>query len=117
MSGSLIVSKRVVLSVKLHPEAEEELFQDAAWYDDQRSSLGDAFLQEVYRWFDIISGAPQVWPLWPGIPGEVSPPIQRVVADRFPYKIAYQELADHVLVVAVAHSSREPLYWAARITQ
>jgi hypothetical protein len=41
-----------VLSVKLHPEAEEELFQDAAWYDDQRSGLGDAFLEEVYRWFD-----------------------------------------------------------------
>ncbi len=73
-----------MLNVKLHPEAEEELFQHAAWYDDQRSGLGDAFLEEVYRWLDIISEAPQTWPLWPGIPGEVSPPIQRVVADRFP---------------------------------
>ena len=106
-----------MVSLKLHPEAEEELFHDAAWYDDQQRGLGDDFLAEIYRWFDIISEAPHVWPSWPGIPADVSPPVQRVVTDRFPYKVAYQELPAYVLVLAVAHSSREPLYWAHRLAQ
>jgi hypothetical protein len=35
--------------LRLHPEAEEELFRDAAWYDDRRDGLGDEFLDDVYR--------------------------------------------------------------------
>jgi hypothetical protein len=37
------------MRLKIHPDAEEELFQGAAWYDDRRAGLGDEFLVHVYR--------------------------------------------------------------------
>lgn len=102
------------MRLKLHPEAEEEIFQDAAWYDEQRTGLGDEFLQHVDRWFGVILETPRVWPLWPGAPPNPVAPIRRVVLDRFPHSIAYQVFATHVLVLAVAHDSRRPFYWRNR---
>ena len=101
------------MKLQLHPEAEEELFRGAAWYDDQELGLGDDLLEEVSRWFDVIVESPTTWPRWSRSP-DVSPLIRRVVVERFPYSIAYQAFADRVWVVAVAHASREPLYWLDR---
>jgi len=33
---------------------------------------------------------------------------------RFPYGIAFEEHERHLLVLAVAHSKRRPLYWLTR---
>lgn len=102
------------MRLKLHPEAEEEIFRDAAWYDDQRAGLGDEYLQHVDRWLGVILETPRVWPRWPGAPRQLAAPIRRVVLDRFPHSIAYQVFPTHVLVLAVAHQSREPFYWRNR---
>jgi toxin ParE1/3/4 len=37
------------------------------------------------------------------------------VMDRFPFTIVYTELPDEVLIIAIAHASREPGYWRARL--
>jgi hypothetical protein len=100
--------------LRLHPEAEEELFRDAAWYDDRRDGLGDEFLDDVYRWFDAILESPELWPRWPEIPVSIHPVIRRVVVERFPYSIAYQLGAEEIVVLAVAPAKRSPFYWMAR---
>lgn len=105
------------MRLKIHPDAEEELFQGAAWYDDRRVGLGDEFLAHVYRWFDVVIESPSTWPLWPSTPQELTPPIRRVVVNRFPYLIAYQVFSEHVLILAIAHSRRSPLYWLVRAVQ
>ena len=46
------------MRLKLHPEAEEEIFQDAAWDDEQRAGLGDEFLQHVDRWVGVTPARP-----------------------------------------------------------
>ena len=102
------------MRIKLHPEAESELLHAAAWYEAERVGLGDEFLAHVYRWFDVILASPNQWPRWPDTPAELDPAIRRVVVERFPYLIGYQVLADHVLVLTVAHGSRKPLYWMRR---
>ena len=102
------------MKLELHPEAEDELFHDAAWYGDQRLGLGDEFLEHVYRWFAVVLESPNIWPRWADTPTDLDPIIRRLVIDRFPYSVAYQVFADHVLVLAVAHASREPLYWLTR---
>jgi hypothetical protein len=33
---------------------------------------------------------------------------------RFPYVIAFEKHEHHVLVLAVAHTKRRPLYWLTR---
>ena len=66
------------MKVQLHPEAEEELYQGAAWYEDREVGLGDSLLAEVARWFDVIAESPATWPSWPGSP-DLGVPIRRVV--------------------------------------
>jgi hypothetical protein len=34
---------------------------------------------------------------------------------RFPYVIAFEKHENHVLVLAVAHAKRRPLYWLTRV--
>lgn len=101
------------MKVELHPEAEVELYEAAAWYDDQRPGLGDELLAEITRWLDVISEAPSTWPKWPGAP-DLDPPIRRVLTDGFPYAIAYQAHSSRVWVLSFAHTSRRPFYWAKR---
>jgi hypothetical protein len=101
------------LRIELHSDAEEELHAAAAWYDDQRPGLGDELLAEVDRWLVAISESPGVWPAWPGIPG-TEPVIRRALLDRFPYAIAYQVSEDKLVILAIAHTSRRPLYWSRR---
>jgi toxin ParE1/3/4 len=105
------------MRLKTHPDAEEELYQGAVWYDDHRMGLGDEFLAHVYRWFDVVAESPGTWSLWPGSPRELTPPIRGVVVDRFPYLIAYQVFSEYVLVLAVAHSRRSPMYWLGGAVQ
>ena len=113
-SASPAGSVSAAVRLELHPEAEDELFHDAAWYDDQRLGLGDEFLEHVYRWFAVVLESPNIWPRWADTPTDLDPIIRRLVIDRFPYSVAYQVFADHVLVLAVAHASREPLYRLTR---
>jgi hypothetical protein len=102
------------VKIELHPEAEAELFEAAAWYDDQLPGLGDDLLAELGRWLDTIAETPAVWPKWPDAPA-LNPPIRRVIADHFPYAIAYRAHSDCIRVLAFAHTSRRPLYWMERI--
>ncbi len=42
------------------------------------------------------------------------PLIRKVIIQRFPYVIAFEEHERHLLVLAVAHFKRRPLYWLRR---
>ena len=101
------------MRLKLHPEAENELFEAAAWYDDQLEGLGDDLVAEMGSWLEVIAEEPGMWPRWPKSPDAI-PPIQRVLARRFPYAIAYQTYSEYVAILAFAHTSRRPFYWADR---
>lgn len=101
------------MTLQLHAQAEEELFQAAAWYEDQVMGLGLDLLNEVDHWFAALVETPLIWPRWPNAP-ILAPPIRRAVLRRFPFAIAYQPFEDRVFVLAVAHTSRRPLYWTNR---
>ncbi len=104
------------MNTEIHPQAEEELFYAAAWYDDQRPGLGDEFLAEITRWLVVIAEAPLTWPKWRGAP-DLDPPIRKVTSERFPYAIAYQAWSSRIWILAFAHTSRRPFYWAKRAQQ
>ena len=40
--------------------------------------------------------------------------IRKATIQRFPYVIAFEERDRHVLVLAIAHAKRRPLYWLTR---
>jgi hypothetical protein len=96
-----------------HPEARAELLAAAVWYDERRAGLGDDLVAEVNAVLEEFAAAPMRFPLWPGL-SDATPAIRRVVLSRFPYVVACEVHPSHVLVLAVAHGRRRPLYWLTR---
>ena len=99
----------------LHPEADAEVEAAALWYDERRPGLGGEFLAEVTAVLQRIEAAPHSFPRWPGASGRAEP-IRRAVMDRFPYVVAFEGHSDHILILAIAHGKRRPLYWLALAT-
>ena len=101
------------MSYRLHREAEDELAEAAEWYERRRARLGFDFLRETNRSFEVLSTTPTVWPRWPDTP--VSHDIRRFILVRFPYSVAFMN-REEVVVLAVVHAKRKPLYWLDRVT-
>lgn len=101
------------MRLELHPEARAELRSAALWYDERRPGLGDEFIAEVSAAFDRIRDVPESYPAWPGTRAE-GPLIRKATTQRFPYVIAFEKHEHHVLVLAIAHAKRRPLYWLTR---
>ena len=104
------------MQVVLHPKAQAEAQAAALWYEAQRPGLGDEFLAEVSALLQRIEQAPQSFPRWTGV-SATTEPIRKAVMHRFPYAVAFEVHTDHVLVLAIAHGKRRPLYWLARTSE
>jgi toxin ParE1/3/4 len=98
MSGPLIIT----------PEAEQDLAEAKLHYAGQRQGLGDEFLLCVEEGLDRIRQLPEVGRV-------VLQQVRRVVVRRFPYGIFYQVAEDHIAVIAVYHSRRDPRGWQERV--
>lgn len=97
--------------VLFHKEAEAEVKDALAWYDEQRAGLGDELLDALQRAVAKLQALPGRHPLHEdGV-------TRKCVLRRFPYKIFYVEMDDHIWVAAVAHHKRAPDYWAHRIPE
>ena len=101
------------MRLELHPEARAELRSAALWYDERRPGLGDEFISEVSAALDRIGDVPESYPPWPRTRA-AGPMIRKATIQRFPYVIAFEKHEQHVLVLAVAHAKRRPLYWLTR---
>jgi hypothetical protein len=56
------------VKLALLAEAEAELDDATAWYDEQRDGLGDELLLEVHDALAIIVDAPETGHVGPGLP-------------------------------------------------
>jgi plasmid stabilization system protein ParE len=102
-------TRSAVKALRILPEAEEELAEAAAWYEEKRTGLGVELIAVVDRAFEEIADAPLACGLW-----RHERPYRRKVLARFPYVIFFRLDGDAVVVVAVAHAKRRPGYWADR---
>ena len=101
------------MRVELHPDAHAELRAAAIWYDEQRSGLGDELIDEVSLALTRIAATAASFPVWPGT-STATVSIRRALISRFPHGIALEVHSAHILVLAIPHSKRRPLYWLAR---
>ncbi|MBI3399730.1 MAG: type II toxin-antitoxin system RelE/ParE family toxin [Deltaproteobacteria bacterium] len=90
------------------PEAEQEMFEAALYYQSQATRLGVDFLSEVERAVKFIAESPNTWPI---LEGE----LRRRLTRRFPFGILYRVESEEIVVIAVAHLRRNPGYWKKRI--
>lgn len=97
------------MSFQFHPEAYDEFFSAAFWYEEQDEGLGENFMAEINRALVSIVADPLRFRVIEG-----SDRICRV--KRFPYSIffRYDPLTASVLISTIFHQSRLPGIWKTR---
>jgi toxin ParE1/3/4 len=95
------------LPVAFFEEAEAEFDEAAAWYERRREGLGRDFVAKVQEVLDRICELPTMHPV-------VHKDVRRALVGRFPYAIFYRVQSEHVIVLSVFHTSRDPSVWKQR---
>ena len=104
------------MRVDLHPEARAEVRAAALWYEERRPGWGERFVERVDEVLRRLEDTPTIYPIWPGT--DAAPvSIRKALVEQFPYLVAFELHAERVLVLAVAHAKRQPLYWLARTSR
>jgi plasmid stabilization system protein ParE len=96
------------MTYSYHPHARRELDDAADYYDSIDLRLGDEFFEEIDDCISRLLMSPLAWTKLRGS-------VRRCRTHRFPYSLIYDLEKEHVFIVAVMHSSREPNYWADRL--
>ena len=92
------------MSLRVLPQARDELDEAFRWYESQAEGLGHRFIGEVQAAFQLIQRFPQAW-------HPMSEHSRRCRLKRFPYGVIYAVEGGDVIVLAVAHLHRRPGYW------
>jgi plasmid stabilization system protein ParE len=93
---------------EFHPEALAEYEEAARYYAARDPELGQRFIAAVEDALDRILESPTSWRV-------IDEDVRRRLTRVFPYGVLYTMEPDFVLLVAVAHCSREPGYWKDRL--
>jgi plasmid stabilization system protein ParE len=94
------------MRVKLHPHARADLKEGKAFYSKRSPLAALAFAREMKLAVARIAEFPMRYPV-----GEYGTRMH-ILPWRFPYTIVYRvEEEDLIVIVAVAHHSREPGFW------
>ena len=97
----------------VRPEAEVEIADAFAWYEDCNPGLGSEFLLCVDSVFNTILRAPQLF-------SRVHRLVRRALMRRFPcinarHQVLFVEDDERVVVLSVFHAKRNPKRWQNRI--
>lgn len=92
----------------IRPEAEADLAEAYAWYEQRRQGLGQDLLREVERKLDNLQSLPESFPL-------VYKDVRRALTKRFPYGIYFLIDNARVVVIAIFHAKRNPKSWQRRV--
>ena len=96
------------MRVKFHPEARIDLKEGKAFYRSRSPLAAVAFSHEIDTAISRITESPLRYPeAEHGTRGFILP-------WRFPYTLVYQIKESLIVIVAVAHQSKEPGYWRHR---
>lgn len=93
--------------VRLHPEAENEMIEAAAYYEAQQADLGKRFLAAIQDATNGILINPRLYPV-------VDLNVRRCLTKVFPFGVLFRIEPDEIVVVAVMHLARHPDYWKHR---
>lgn len=89
-------------------EAEQDMAEARAWYDDQQAGLGIEFLESVQETFQRIREMPEMY-------AAIHKRVRRCKIRRFRYIVYYRIVEEAVEVIAVIDASRHSRVWRSRI--
>ena len=90
------------------PDAEVDIRNAVAYYDQQSSALGDEFLDRVRDALHALKGNPF-------LAAKSYQEIRQTMIRQFPYVISYLVEDDRIVVIAVVHGRRNPSSWQSRL--
>ena len=91
----------MTLPVVWTPEANEDLLEARAWYDNIRPHLGERFAQAVQAAVESLAEHPLQFPV-------VYRSRRRAGVRRFPYGILFEVQQRRIVVIACFHGRRNP---------
>ena len=95
------------LELIIRPEAETEMTDAFDWYEERVTGLGSEFLLAADATFQGILRSPLQYPV-------VYKTVRRALLRRFPHEVFFIFEEDHVVVIAVFHTRRNPKHWQER---
>jgi|688.fasta_scaffold1100649_1 plasmid stabilization system protein ParE len=88
--------------------AQDDAIEISEWYETQTQGTGERFLRALDRKFDSIRATPTIHRIVSGST------IRRSKLENWPYQVFFS-LGDQVaIVIAIIHTSRDPLYISKR---
>jgi len=100
---------RPALAVRYLPLAAADVREQVAYYDARAQGLGRRFLASLRDVEMLVQSHPE------GLPEIEGGEIRAAVMRRFPFRVLYALRDDIVLIVAVAHTAREPHQFYGRV--
>ena len=97
----------MTLPVVWTPEANEDLLDARAWYDNIRPQLGERFALAVDATVEALADHPLQFPI-------VHRGRRRAGVRRFPYGIFFEVEEHRITAIACFHGRREPRRWQLR---
>jgi toxin ParE1/3/4 len=94
--------------VEYHEGGTADVKSAVAWYQRHSAKAALDFIEELQRAVATIRQTPDRWPS-----GKNN--TRRFLLWRFPFSIIHSEKESVIIILAVAHGSRGPEYWASRL--
>ena len=98
------------MTVRFLDAAALEVDEAVAYYNSKHDGLGRDFATAVAAVLGRIEARPMAWL-------KVSSRLRRCRLSRFPYGVLYAPLPGEIIVVAVMHDRRAPMYWRDRLQE
>lgn len=95
------------LPLIVNPEAEADLSEAMAWYEQRRPGLGQDLLARVADVFDRIQRSPELH-------SKAFRDLRLALVRHFPYVVVYRLDDDQITIIAVYHTCRDPRGWQGR---
>jgi plasmid stabilization system protein ParE len=89
------------------PEANEDLLDARAWYDNIGPDLGERFALAVEATVEAVAEHPTQFPV-------VYRNRRRAGVRRFPYSVFFELQEHRIVVIACFHGRRNPRRWQSR---
>jgi plasmid stabilization system protein ParE len=96
-------------NLRIHRLAVAEIDHEVDYYESRQPGLGTELEAEIDAAFALIRRFPEAAPPWRDRNDR-----RLTRLDRFPFSIPYQLAGQDIVILALAHASRRPGYWARR---
>ena len=96
------------MNYRFHRAALAEHLDQIAFYESRVAGLGADYLAEFEALMTRVCATPTAYP-------QTSVPnLRKAGLKRFPFHLIYRVESTQIVILAVAHQRRRPVYWTGR---